>query len=383
MPPAISPRCERLAEFGAGSFVSRRKGEAMYLRKLLPLLMLIACVGPLQAQEREEGRRRGRGPRGPDPARMEERFDSIIARLNEELQLDEDQQAQLNEIAEAHRAKMRETGETWRAMRDAMREGDEQRAEELRAQLEETGRPWELFEDMLDEVEPMLDDEQHERFLEIRGEMEQRRERWRGRRERMERYREMTRELPDELGMDEEQRKQYEEFLGTWREQFRERMREARPLFDQMRQAREAGDEQRLEEIRNRLEEMRPDEDSLSSEFFDKVEELLRDDQKRVLTVYRAEMGMLERGQRADPGDIRVILAAARRVRLSDEQKKDLRAIRREAITEARKISRKDKVGQTRLANEVKKRILSILDEEQTGQFEENIEHYERRSRRR
>jgi hypothetical protein len=94
-------------------------------------------------------------------------------------------------------------------------------------------------------------------------------------------------------------------------------------------------------------------------------------------------MGMLERGQRADPGDIRVILAAARRVRLSDEQKKDLRAIRREAITEARKISRKDKVGQTRLANEVKKRILSILDEEQTGQFEENIEHYERRSRRR
>jgi hypothetical protein len=355
----------------------------MYLRKVLPALMVIACVGPLQAQEREEGRRRRRERRGPDPARMEERFDSMIARLNDELELSEEQRAQLDEIAETHRAQMREQGETWRAMREAMRDGDEERAEELRAQLEETGRPWELFENMLDEVEPMLDDEQHERFLEMRGEMEQRRERWRGRRERMQRYREMTRELPDELEMDEEQRKQYEQFLDAWREQFRDRMRETRPLFDQMREAREAGDEERVEEIRARLEEMRPDEGAMSSEFFDKVEEMLRDDQKRVLTVYRAEMGMLERGERADPGDIRVILAAAKGVRLNDEQKKELRVIRREAITESRKMSRKDKVGQTRLANKVKENILRLLDQEQTEQFEENIDRFERRSRRR
>ena len=209
--------------------------------------------------------RHGMRGEGRGPGRM-------LERVAEELDLDDAQRKEFEEIMTEQRARMEEMSPRWDEIREAMRNGDRERAAELRAELGDERGPRDLRREALDEIEPILNDEQHERFMEMREGMERRRE------DRQE-YRRMLRELPDEVGMDDTQREQFRELLQSRRGRMHQQMTEMRPLFQEMREAEESGDQDRVEELRSQFREFRRNPENMRAELLDQVSELLREDQ--------------------------------------------------------------------------------------------------------
>lgn len=308
------------------------------------------------------------GPRGP-------RFDRMFERVAEQLDLDEDQRAKFDEIASQRREEMREIGQRWREVREAERDGDQERAAQLRAELPE--RRGAGMSDTLSELEPMLRPDQLTSLWEIQDRMTQRREHF-------ERYRAIRDELPDELDLDDKQREDFQQLLDEGRQRMRERRGEMRPLFEEMREASEAGDDERVAELRQQFEDSRPDVDALLDEFLSEVEGFLTDSQKEKLAEYRVRLNVVtgDAKTKAEPRDIREVLRAARRLRLEGDQKIALHDIERDAAGEYRETDRRNKDEQAKLAASVRDQIAEMLDSDQVGQFEEALERVVRRGRR-
>jgi Spy/CpxP family protein refolding chaperone len=316
----------------------------------------------------ERGERGERGPRGERGMRMAER-------LVEQLELDDTQRAHFDDIMAAHRERMQAFGSKRQAIREAMEAGDQATADKLRAEMEGGGGWQGSLEQALDELEPVLREDQIAKLDEIRAEQRRRD----GGREEMQR---ITRELPDELKLDDAQKEQFEELLQNRREEMRERMGEMRPLFEEMRAAQEAGDTAKLEELRQQMESKRPNREMLLTEFFTQVDTILRDDQKPLLAAYREQLDAdVASGRGAQPASIRSLFRAASRLELSDEQRDELKTIQREATTELREVGRRDKEGQALVVASVKERIVRLLDATQAAEFEEALSKTSRRGR--
>ena len=308
------------------------------------------------------------------PAGDSQWFDRMVDRFARQLELDEEQRAEYRETAEVHRRRMEEVGQRWQEVREAMQAGDQARAAELRQGLMSGWEPGSIIADLLDEAEPLLRDDQLERLYEIQDRMEEQRL-------RMEMYGRLTRDMPEDLGLDEAQREQFEQILESQREQQRARWEEMRSRWEEMRAARESGDEARIEELRQELEELRPDARAMAAAYFDQVEQILHDDQKAILQKYREEVGVGGPSAARGSGDVRIVLRAARRVRIVGGQRDAFKQIEREAMKARREIRRRDVEGQARLAAKVRKQIVDLLDAEQTRDFEEHLERLERGAR--
>ncbi|UCG17410.1 MAG: Spy/CpxP family protein refolding chaperone [Phycisphaerales bacterium] len=298
----------------------------------------------------------------------------MIARFVEDLDLDEEQRARVEELAAAHRERMQKNRELWAELRAAERDGDQARAAELRAQMADGENPWDSIRQVLDEVEPLLNEEQYDRFMEMRDGMDRRHEEGERRREARESYERMVHDLPDQLKLDDAQREAYDKLLETQREASRERMQQMRPLWEQMRQAREAGDEERIEELTRQVEELQPDREAFRDDFLEQVEGLLNDTQKPLLAEYRGQFAVAPGERPLRPADVRDILTAARRVELEREQRHRLRLVAREALKDAYKIRRTDKEAQAALAASVKEKIVEMLEQGQRKEFERQIQ---------
>lgn len=338
------------------------------IRSLLLGVLFAFVVSPVYAQQ---------GPpfRGGGPRDRSMWFDRMLNRMADELELDESQRVQFDEITASHRQRMQEVGQRWRELRQATRDGDEQRAAELRAELESARPPGDGFSSLLDEVRPLLRDDQLERLQTMQDRMQERRRQG-------EMYRRIMTELPEELGLDDAQREQWDEILASRREQRRQRWEEMRPVWEEMRTAEEAGDEQRLAELRQQLEGARPDPQEMFATFFEQLEGMLRDDQKEILDAYRTEFGIGAAAESGEPGDLRNILRAVKRVRLNNEQREAVRDIERDAGRARREIDRRDAEAHKQLAKSVKQQLTKILDAEQTREFEENLARLDRDVRR-
>ncbi len=110
----------------------------------------------------------------------------------------------------------------------------------------------------------------------------------------------MAERLAEVLDLDETQRGQLDEIVARYRERWdeqRTRGGEMRALLEEMRAAREAGDQARIEELRNRLSEARRGGEELRTQFFDEVEMILREDQVERLHQFRERMGGFGRGE--------------------------------------------------------------------------------------
>jgi Spy/CpxP family protein refolding chaperone len=343
------------------------------------VLLASLCIGALaaaawaqpppdQPERRGEGRRGQRPERGAWAGRM---FD----RIADELQLDDEQRSQFEEIMATQRERMREREQRWTEVRRAEREGDEERAAQLRAELGEWRGPGSGIAEALDEIEPILRDDQLARLWEIQDRMQRRGGEG-------ERYRRVVRELPDELDLDEAQREEFDRILRSERERMRERWSEMRPLMDELRRAGEAGDTERVEELRRQLEEARSRPDSMLANFFKELEQVLNEEQLKRLAAYRERLEGGGPGEREGPTDVRNVLRAVKRLRLSTEQKDELNDIEREAIGQYRKIGRRNQEEQAHLAAAVKKEIVAVLDAEQVKQLEQELQRLERRNQR-
>jgi hypothetical protein len=232
-------------------------------------------------------------------------------------------------------------------------------------------------------IEPLLNDDQYDRMMGMRDEWDRRqeeRERWR---ENREQYQQMVEELPDQLQMNDTQREEFNRFVEQRRGRFRSRMAEMRPLWEQMGEARQAGDEARMEELRHQLEDMRPPPEQMREEFLKELEEFLPDNQKPLLAEYagQAPVGVTSAPARLRTLDVRDVLSAARRVRMEREQRRQLRLIAREAIKQDYQIRRRDNEAQQKLAQTLTEKITGILNDEQKEEFDTQLERL-RSSRR-
>ena len=314
------------------------------------------------------GERRGGRERGP---RMERMFE----RVADELDLDEEQRVKFDEITAEQRERMREMGDRWREVREATRDGDEERAAQLRAELREARGMGSGMAESLEKLEPILRDDQVGKLWELQDRMQSRQGNW-------DRIRMVTNDLPDELELSDEQRDEFEHLLTTHREKMRESWSVMRPLMEEMREARQTGDDERVQELRQQLEDARPNQDVMIDGFLKDLEDSLTEEQLERLTKFRKRLTTGGDDKKSGAGDVRNVLRAVKRLKLNSEQKEEIRGIEREAIGAYRKISRRDKEEQAHLANEVKSEIADVLDSDQVKEFEEQLKRLEGGRRR-
>lgn len=283
-------------------------------------------------------------------------FDRMLEGFDKELSFDEQQWTQLDAIVTAQEARANEAGARWREVGAAMEAGDEARAAELRTQLMREFQESEGgMRPMLDDIETVLNPEQLTRFQEMRGVMRQ----W------QEHGRQMwqaVRELPDKVEMTEQQREGFQAMLRERWQAFQE----------DLRQRNERGEGMSWEA---------PDFAGLQEDFYGRVGELLNDEQRKLLTDYRAQFIAIGQAAEQQPqDDVRTVLTAAKRLRdLSDEQRDAIREIERDALKSYGQV-RRDKEQVAKLAEEVKAQITKLLTPQQTEDLERNLER--RRPRR-
>jgi hypothetical protein len=349
------------------------------------LVSALACVAFGQEGEGNDRRERWRGRDRGDRGRWMER---MVERVAEDLGLDEAQREELDQHIAAHRQRMEGYRELRQELRTAREEQDDARTAALEAKLEEYGNPRDSIRQIFDDMEPSLSDDQYDRMMDMREQWRQRQEERNQAREERQRYREMIEELPEQLKMSDEQRESYERLVEQRREQRRSRMEQMRPLWREMREAWDSGDEARVEELRQKLGDMRPSMEQATAELLKQVEEqVLKDDQKPLLDEFRSQQGWTD-GEMpaadARPGeprtlDAREVLHAARRVRMERTQRHELRLLARETIKKQHDIRRSDKEGQAKLAAEVQKKIVDMLDAEQKSVFEKELKRAQSR----
>jgi soluble cytochrome b562 len=332
------------------------------MKKGIAAVVVLTTLAAM-AFAQDEGRRRAEGRRGERPRRGPS-LSQLVDRLTEQLALDEEQRAQVEEIVAAQEQRMEQHRAQWQEMREATEAGDEERAAELREQLmQQRGDRGQAMEAIFDQIEPLLHEDQLEQFQQIRERMPM--GRGPGRRGQMQ---QIMRELPDAVNMTEEQRKEFDALVDEQRALMRERM--------QSRWQRREGED--AEDMRPRT---RPDFGAMYDDFFEEVAQILNEDQLPLLSDYRNRVAEERRRPGRGSDDVRTVLSAVKRIRgLSSEQEDAVRKIERDAMQSSREM-RRDREGLALLAAKVKEQITDLLDEGQVKEFEQNLERLSSRGR--
>ncbi|MGE0479035.1 MAG: Spy/CpxP family protein refolding chaperone [Phycisphaerae bacterium] len=306
----------------------------------------------------------------------------MARRLTTELSLDEQQQAQLSQMMaswaeQAPMAQMRELGGQIREAREA---GDDARAQELIQQMQALRAAGAQHrEQFMDQLETILREDQVAKLSEVRERMQQD---FRGgpggfgggMRGGPQMFIERAKE---QLNLDDAQAAHLDELVAAARN------RAGGPgadgpgaLWRQMREAREAGDEDRVNELR---QQMRADGEARAAAFeqvLTELEKTLRPEQKAALADFRAEMAERRAGIGGPGGppqtttDPRSILRAARGIDgLSYEQKEQIEELTREAQSQMREV-RRDREAAAELGAKLKQQITTLLTPAQREDFE-------------
>ncbi len=296
------------------------------------------------------------------------RWAGMAERLAGELQLDEQQRTQYDEIVARYREQLtRDSGgamrETFEQMRAAREAGDQEQLRELGQQMRERRRAMgDAFNRFYDEIQPILRPEQQQLLADFRQRAADR--------ERRANPMRALQDLRETLNLDQTQQQQFDELLRGSRERVMARREggQMRELVQQMREAREAGDDEKAEQLRAQL----VNRDELTDEvetFLDELMPILRDDQKALVEQFRTQFE--SSSARGNVADFRTLIAAARRVDLRPEQTQALRQVYDDARRAAREA--RDGEGRATLAAKVRDDIRAVLDAEQFAQFEQNV----------
>ncbi len=350
----------------------------------IPAALACSLLLSLPALAQRSDRPASDSPRS-GPARQADRLGWMIRILAERLDLDPDQQAQYDQIVEEFRQQMLADDqpgprELFQQMRQAREAGDRERIAELRQRLAELREQMQQqLEPFFDEVEQILRDDQVPVLNEFRERIEQR---VRGPRQFAALQRAM-RELRGQLDLSPEQAQKYQELTARIEEQMQSAHQhgpQMRELFEQLREARAAGDEQRVAELREQLRSLRPDPQAWLDQFFSGLEQFLTPEQLATVRQYRDK---LQPQRDAGPSDVRFVLRAARRLRLDPDQRQRLRTIERDAQSALRQLRRRDREGRALLAEKVADQIREILTPQQAERFDKLLQGSRKRHRQR
>lgn len=335
------------------------------------ILVLTATAAWAQAPADECGRQR----RPPGAGRGLMPIDVVARRLATELNLTPEQQTKFDEIVAKYRAAADEqqvqrgdAQELGRQLREARASGDTQRLTELREQSRARGEARQkLLAGLVNEVKPLLTAEQATKLDAARERLLTRSAAGRG----LAQDAELIWRLPDELDLNDAQREQFDKLVSQTRqhgEEQRAKWRELQPALEELRQARQSGDEAKVQELQAKVDAQRPAPPDWSA-FYTQLETILTAEQKATLGTLRAEGAEPD----ATPGDVRQVLRAARQLDLNKEQRERLQAIAKEAQAAARQ-HRDDQAGASELAARVKTQVVGLLDVEQKAEFERRLE---------
>jgi hypothetical protein len=336
------------------------------------LAVVALLVAPALGQPRGQRGARGpaelgRAPRGDRPATgMQARIERIRAALD----LDEEQQAEFDRIAAEFREKRTEGpgGERMRElaqeMREARRAGDTERVAEIREELR-AARGGRHVQEFLDEIEGILRDDQREKLAEIRQRIAAERRPIGGGGPIAQ-----LRRLRAELKLSEEQAKRYDELFAEFQDELGRRGPggpEAEALVQELIKAVEAGDEARIEELKEQLSTRVRGQDAVDR-FLAEVEQILEPDQVEVLQRFRERM---HGGRGRD--DLERMFRLVRRLDLDDEQRQALREIERDARRAARE-KRRDPAALAELSTKVQEELRGMLSDQQVTEFDRLLE---------
>lgn len=321
--------------------------------------------GAGQPQRPPADRARGQGAGFGSPIEM-------ARQLAETLDLNDDQLAKYNIILAKFQPKFDEQTkqrgqmmELMQQMREARQNGDDAKVEELRQRMQqqrEAGQA--LMNQFCGEVQPILTPAQVTKLNEFRDRMQ----RGPGGPGGPGGMMQMIQRLPEELKLTEAQRPQFDKLVAEYRAQ----QQELQPLMQELRRARQQGDDARVAELDKQIQEKRGGEDG--NVFFAKLEPILTDEQKAKLVELRARMGA-----RGGADDVRVLLQVAGRLDLNEEQQKRLQEIRRDVMRSNQGNLTPEKRAE--LAKTTKSQILAMLDAKQAAEFEQQLQRGQRPDR--
>lgn len=157
---------------------------------------------------------------------------------------------------------------------------------------------------------------------------------------------------------------------------------ERQKLRDELREARRNGDRDRVMELMERMGqgETRDEITRATRRFHQEVAQELDPDQQQqfrdiVRRLYKRQEDPMEAARNRMRG-IRIIRRALDELKLSEEQTEAVRDVFRESMPSFGEHGR-DPERMVKIQEELKAKVLDILDDEQKAQFEERLEYYE------
>jgi hypothetical protein len=347
------------------------------MKPFVTLMLVFAwLVAPVLAQE--ETTKRGKAEKDTGFRRITrqqadaERHKTQLDRIRKRLQLTEDQREEFDRIAaEFMEQRTSDSGrhqELVKEMRAARKANDQQRVKELQAELQDM-RGGQSMAEFFDRIEPILNDEQLETLAELRA-------RNTSRRGRAGRPLAQLASLRDKLELSDEQAEQYDALYAELKEEIRGGRGDSadvNELIRQMTEAAEAGDEERIAELKEQLPGGRDTSEQAIAEFFEEVESFLEPEQRATLRQFQRDM---KSGR--SRGDLRSYFAYASRLDLDRGQRDKLREIQRES-RKAEREARRDPAAHNELLTQVEEQIRDILTDEQVAKFDRWIEDQKQR----
>ncbi|MEP0846810.1 MAG: Spy/CpxP family protein refolding chaperone [Phycisphaerae bacterium] len=309
-------------------------------------------------------------------------YSALADRLTQELSLTDEQRRQLEQFIAEERAGQRKVNahgadaHRMQEMRKALKEGDTKKAEELRKQMGER-RGAGALDRILDKLDPTLNDEQRAKLADIRPSLAGAAGMSGGTTtERLGR-------LKTQLELDEKQSAEfdrlYEQFQKNYAGLEEQQQAEMMGLIDQVREAAKAGDNERVAQLREQIESSRGQTDEAVHGFLDEVEKILRDEQMFNFERYTRQFASKDNFGPA--GDVRRLLAAARRLDLDREQRDKLRDLERETSRAARQ-ARRDSAAAAQVYESAREKLAEIIGADKVSELEQKLSEHGALSRR-
>ncbi len=363
----------------------------------------LSFAGMAAAQEPVQKPAERRRPAAAAPIRPA----ALMERLSKELNLDQEQQDQYRTIVSKYRQRLAnqagdgpEMAENARQMREAGDTGGDSKGRELRDQMRSRRGNRQVVESFLDEVETILRDDQKEKLGQVRDRITEA-----GRMNGVRREGPgagpgpgplaRIRELRAALKLTPEQEPQFEEMSTALRGQIDpEGQPPIRELMEEMREAMTGGDQAKAAELRSQLGERRKVVEAALREFNDNLQPLLSDEQKSTLADFRERLGRGPAAQPGDPGsdgpgpdgpghagparlDPRMLIRAAKRLELTDEQKESLNALET-GLRDKLRDARRDREQMQNLRVETEAQVRDLLTPTQLEEFDRILERQNR-----
>lgn len=312
-----------------------------------------------------------RGPRRPNVAEM-------FKNLPDELDMDDAQREQFGALLEEFQAAARENADRGQEVRTLTQElraareaGDTAKEEQLRNQLRELrGGQGNRLDKFMDDVQGILRGPQLEKFAAVRQRMDEQMRRGPGRGMQTERTLD---ELRDVLKLSPEQATTYDEMATKLRATL-EGGGDMRALMQEMREARQAGDDAKVAELQRKLQEQREGRTRELEAFYNDLAGILTTQQKQTLAEFRERQGRGRDGGETgrDAGTLRDVLRAFRALELTDEQRDQFKEVSAELERADR--DAKDREAKAAVAEQAKRQLSALLTPEQKQQFEQALQ---------